>query len=33
MVKDPEPTGNWDEDVKAWRKAYDRQHINYYQMK
>ena len=32
MVKDPEPTGNWDEDVKTWRKAYDRQHANYYKM-
>jgi len=32
MLHDPEPTGNWDEDVKMWKYAYDRQHENYYKM-
>lgn len=32
MIHDPEPTGNWDNDVKNWQVAYDRQHINYYKM-
>ncbi len=32
MIHDPEPVGNWDEDLKIWKKAYDRQHINYYKM-
>lgn len=32
MLHDPEPTGNWDNDVKNWRLAYDRQHANYYKM-
>jgi len=32
MLHDPQPTGNWDHDIKHWQQAYDRQHINYYQM-
>lgn len=32
MMHDPRPTGNWEVDVRNWRAAYDRQHINYYQM-
>lgn len=32
MIHDPQPTGNWDEDLKNWQVAYDRQHVNYYQM-
>lgn len=32
MVHDPAPSGRWDEDVKVWKKAYDRQHANYYKM-
>lgn len=32
MKHDPAPTGNWDDDLVNWRAAYDRQHINYYQM-
>lgn len=32
MIHDPRPTGNWDVDIINWRKAYDRQHINYYEM-
>lgn len=32
MDHDPQPSGVWDVDVKAWRAAYDRQHINYYQL-
>lgn len=32
MIHDPQPTGNWDVDVKNWKAAYDRQHTNYYQM-
>lgn len=32
MHHDPRPTGIWDVDVKNWREAYDRQHINYYRM-
>jgi non-heme Fe2+,alpha-ketoglutarate-dependent halogenase len=32
MLHDPAPSGDWDTDVKNWRAAYDRQHINYYEM-
>lgn len=32
MLHDPRPTGNWDRDIVNWRAAYDRQHINYYQI-
>ena len=32
MIHDPRPTGIWEEDVKNWRIAYDRQHVNYYEM-
>lgn len=32
MMHDPRPTGQWSEDVKNWRAAYDRQHENYYKM-
>jgi hypothetical protein len=32
MIHDPQPTGNWEEDIKNWQVAYDRQHVNYYQM-
>ena len=32
MLHDPEPSGNWNEDVKVWQQAYDRQHDNYYKM-
>jgi hypothetical protein len=32
MLHDPQPTGVWEEDIKSWQGAYDRQHINYYQM-
>lgn len=32
MIHDPEPTGNWDIDIKNWKLAYDRQHANYYKM-
>ena len=32
MMHDPQPTGNWEVDVVNWRKAYDRQHDNYYKM-
>lgn len=32
VMKDPRPSGNWDIDLMAWRKAYDRQHANYYQV-
>jgi ectoine hydroxylase-related dioxygenase (phytanoyl-CoA dioxygenase family) len=32
MVHDPAPTGNWDKDIEIWKKAYDRQHANYYKM-
>lgn len=32
MLHDPRPTGQWETDVVNWRKAYDRQHDNYYQM-
>lgn len=32
MLHDPAPTGNWEVDVVNWRKAYDRQHDNYYKM-
>lgn len=32
MMHDPQPSGEWDVDIINWRNAYDRQHINYYQM-
>lgn len=32
MMHDPRPTGNWEVDVVNWQAAYDRQHLNYYQM-
>lgn len=32
MLHDPEPTGDWNKDLKIWKDAYDRQHINYYKM-
>ena len=32
MIHDPQPTGDWQTDVVNWRKAYDRQHLNYYKM-
>jgi ectoine hydroxylase-related dioxygenase (phytanoyl-CoA dioxygenase family) len=32
MVHDPAPSGTWEEDIKVWKKAYDRQHANYYKM-
>lgn len=32
MIHDPRPTGDWEIDVKNWKIAYDRQHVNYYQM-
>ena len=32
MLHDPEPTGNWEEDIKVWKQSYDRQHDNYYKM-
>jgi len=32
MLHDTPPTGDWDTDVKVWRDAYNRQHINYYKM-
>lgn len=32
MMHDPQPTGVWDVDVKNWKAAYDRQHLNYYKM-
>lgn len=32
MIHDPRPTGNWEKDLAVWKQAYDRQHINYYQM-
>jgi|694.fasta_scaffold55121_4 non-heme Fe2+,alpha-ketoglutarate-dependent halogenase len=32
MLHDPEPTGNWEQDIKVWKQAYDRQHDNYYKM-
>lgn len=32
MQHDPRPTGNWNEDIKNWKLAYDRQHANYYEM-
>lgn len=32
MKHDPRPTGDWETDLKAWKDAYDRQHINYYQI-
>lgn len=33
MMHDPQPTGVWDIDVKNWKDASDRQHINYHKMK
>jgi ectoine hydroxylase-related dioxygenase (phytanoyl-CoA dioxygenase family) len=32
MLHDPAPTGDWEVDKVNWRKAYDRQHDNYYKM-
>jgi ectoine hydroxylase-related dioxygenase (phytanoyl-CoA dioxygenase family) len=32
MIHDPEPTGEFQYDVINWRKAYDRQHDNYYKI-
>lgn len=32
MIQDPRPTGDWEKDLIAWKAAYDRQHINYYQI-
>lgn len=32
MLHDPPPTGNWEIDERTWRRAYDRQHANYYMM-
>jgi ectoine hydroxylase-related dioxygenase (phytanoyl-CoA dioxygenase family) len=32
MLHDSEPTGQFEYDVQNWRKAYDRQHDNYYKM-
>lgn len=32
MLHDPVPTGKWQDNVTAWRSAYDRQHENYYKM-
>lgn len=32
MMQDPRPTGDWETDIANWKLAYDRQHINYYQM-
>ena len=32
MLHDPAPCGDWDLDLKNWQGAYDRQHINYYEM-
>jgi ectoine hydroxylase-related dioxygenase (phytanoyl-CoA dioxygenase family) len=32
MIQDPRPTGMWEVDKENWRKAYDRQHINYYKI-
>jgi hypothetical protein len=32
MQHDPAPTGDWNTDLKNWKGAYDRQHINYYEM-
>lgn len=32
MQHDPRPSGHWRVDLQNWKKAYDRQHINYYQM-
>lgn len=32
MMHDPEPTGEFEYDKVNWRKAYDRQHDNYYKM-
>ena len=32
MIHDPQPTGNWDIDLANWQAAYDRQHLNYYEM-
>lgn len=32
MKHDPRPTGVWEVDLKVWQDAYDRQHVNYYQL-
>lgn len=32
MIHDPAPSGDWEKDKINWRTAYDRQHVNYYQM-
>lgn len=32
MIHDPQPTGHWVNNIANWQAAYDRQHINYYQM-
>ena len=32
MLHDTQPTGTWEEDVKVWKAAYERQHDNYYKM-
>lgn len=32
MLHDPEPTGEWNKDLKIWKDSYDRQHDNYYKM-
>jgi ectoine hydroxylase-related dioxygenase (phytanoyl-CoA dioxygenase family) len=32
MLHDPRPTGIWQDDLVNWQLAYDRQHLNYYQM-
>lgn len=32
MTHDPQPTGDWEKDLKVWKDAYDRQHVNYYKM-
>jgi non-heme Fe2+,alpha-ketoglutarate-dependent halogenase len=32
MQHDPAPSGDWNTDLKNWKGAYDRQHINYYEM-
>jgi hypothetical protein len=32
VLHDPRPTGRFDEDLVNWKKAYDRQHENYFRM-
>jgi ectoine hydroxylase-related dioxygenase (phytanoyl-CoA dioxygenase family) len=32
MEHDPQPTGEWNTDIKIWRKSYDQQHVNYYKI-